>query len=193
MAGVVEVARLHARLAGDGVTLHDVQRVIKQLRVWLGLESDGGPRGVVDVGGQVALVTGGWTPDVLAGLAAGVRGVQGGGVRHRVGGGHGGLRALVVHALRHEVVGVVSPGAGGPIVAAILLGEVEVGANIGLGAALLPVAIMKAPELSALVTRDQTSARGCDLVETVLENLVKMHRVLSSSHRIHPSSSSIKQ
>ena len=164
------VARQEGLLAsrhGLGVTLHDVQSVVEELRVRLRLESGG----VVDVRRQVGLLAGGWRPDV------GVRSVEGGGVGHAVGRGHGASASPVVHTLRHVVASLVVARA-----IAVLLRKVQVSPHIGLG--LRPLLVVEA-DLGPGLGTSQARPRGGDLVETVLENLVQVHRVLSSGDGVH--------
>ena len=90
VAGAVKVAGMVGRqeplLArhGPSVTLHDVESIIKQLSIRLRLESV-----IVDhccCCWVITLLTGWRRPDIVV---SGPR-VQGGGVGHAVGGGHGG-------------------------------------------------------------------------------------------------------
>ena len=147
------------------MALHNIERIIKQLSIRLRLEP-------VIIGRVVGLLaTGGRRPDV--GIVSASVGVQGRGVGHGVGGGHGG-GPLVVHALWHEVVGIIAARVVGG-----LASKVQVSGRIGCPSrGLLPILIMQTA-ISSRLASCHALARGGNLIETVLEYLVKMHRILA--------------
>lgn len=156
---------------GLGMVLHDVQSIIKKLGVRLRFDS-----GIIIFHYRVYIrsLTSWGRPDVS------LHGVNGGGVGHRVGWGHLGL-PLVVHAVTHVVVGVVP---GGHII--VLLRKVQLGSDISLSLwCVLPLLVTMETKTRTSFVNRKALARGSDLVEAVLKNLVEMHGVLPPCHRVH--------
>ena len=153
------------------VTLHDVESIIKQLSIRLRLESV-----IVDhccCCWVITLLTGWRRPDIVV---SGPR-VQGGGVGHAVGGADG--AGLVVHAVRHEVAGVVAR------ILTTLPRELQgLGARVARAAPVLVVELTIVDSSLSLASH-MSLTRSSDLVETVLKHLVQMHRILAPSHWIH--------
>ena len=102
---------------GLSMVLHNIKSIIEQLSIRLRLNS-----GVIDNSRvYVRWLTSWGRPDI------GFCGINGGGVGHGVGRGHGTL-PLVVHAVSHVVVGVIPRGQ-----VVVLLREVQLSPHICIG------------------------------------------------------------